>query len=112
MVVNTTAEPLPGDPEILGFFRENQRDFESIFVQFLTWAKERCELDSSANVEASALYLYTFQGGLQVVAKVDCNRTRLVAVVDAALKVFLVEILRSQTIVAWRWVIMECFTLA
>ncbi len=57
MVVNTTAELLPGDPEILGFLRENQRDFESIFVQFLTWAKERGELNSSANVEASALYL-------------------------------------------------------
>lgn len=84
-VVNTTTELLPGDMLLQEALEENKRTFEKILYDYLEKGVSNKEIDPDKDLLAIAGLLFTLYSGLKVIAKVEPDKKKLLASVNAAL---------------------------
>ncbi len=87
LAVNTTTELLPGDRTVVGDLVTNRRNAEATFRAFIQEGIERGEISRDKNAAAVAAFLFTFNHGISVLAKLQSDREELIASIDVALKV-------------------------
>ncbi len=85
-VVNTAAELVPGDPELLQVLGENKRVFEQLFFDYLKKGEEAGQIPAGKDLRAMASLLFTLYNGLKVVAKVAPEQRPMEASVAEVLK--------------------------
>lgn len=85
-VVNTAAELVPGDPELLQVLGENKRVFEQLFFDYLKKGEEAGQIPGGKDLRAMASLLFTLYNGLKVVAKVAPEQAPLEASIAEVLK--------------------------
>jgi len=77
-VVNTAAELIPGDSEILHALGKNKEIFETIFYDYLVKGKENGEITKDVDLKVISHLIYTLLCGINVVAKIKSDRKHLI----------------------------------
>ena len=85
-VVNTTAELVPGDPELLQILGENKRVFEQLFFEYLKKGEDTGQIPNGKNLPAIASLLFTLYNGLKVVSKVAPDQNEMEASIGEVLR--------------------------
>lgn len=85
--VNTTTELVPNDPEMSEVLRNNQRQLERVFEEYMALGVERGQIDASKDLSSLSAHLFTFYSGLQVISKTQPDSNRLDAALGVALSV-------------------------
>ena len=85
-VVNTVTELVPGDPELLQVLRENNRNFEHLFFEYLKGGEDSGQIPKGKDLRAIASLLFTLYNGLKVVSKVSAGQDQHLASIDSLLK--------------------------
>jgi TetR/AcrR family transcriptional repressor of nem operon len=85
-VVNTAAELVPGDPELLQILGENKRVFEQLFFEYLKKGEDTGQIPKGKNLPAIASLLFTLYNGLKVVSKVAPDQNELEASIGEVLR--------------------------
>ena len=85
-VVNTATELLPGDPSLIPVLQENKRNFEQLFLDYLTKGVEDGQISEGKDLRAIATLLFTLYNGLKVVSKVSPEEDQLLASINEVLK--------------------------
>ncbi len=88
LAVNTTIELLPLDKEVLSSLVENQKRIQAIFEAFIKKGIASGEISAKKNPALIAGFLFTFNNGLGVLAKLQPEESSLAASIDEALKIF------------------------
>lgn len=88
LAVNTTTELLPADRSIVGDLVNNRSNAEAVFREFIERGIARGEISAGKDAAALAAYIFTFNHGISVLAKLQSGRSELVQSIDLALKVF------------------------
>ncbi len=84
-VVNTTTELIPGDGQIAKMIEENQKAFESVFLDYLEEGDKAGQFSSGKDLRAIATLLFTLYNGIKVVSKVSNDQEALMKSVDQVL---------------------------
>lgn len=87
LVVNTSTELMPYDPEMAKILAANRLNFEEIFFQYLKAGQENGEIDGQKDLKAISRYLLVLFNGIKVSAKVNPKEEELKAVVKVGLSV-------------------------
>ncbi len=87
MIVNATAECVPGDPQVTAFIRDVDEKTERAFADAIRTAQARGELSPARNPDTLAAYLYSALQGLRLRGKAEPNRATLEGVVEVTLSV-------------------------
>ena len=85
--VNSTIEFIPNVKDFSSLVRENKKQFEEIFFNYLLLGVERNQISGDKNLQAIATLFFTFYSGLKVVTKVDFDTTVFSKSVDSLLSV-------------------------
>lgn len=85
--VNTATELIPGDEAIHKVLRENKRNMETLFVDYIKKGIESGEIDASKDPESIGLMLFTLYNGLQVITKIDHDPKKLELMIASGLSV-------------------------
>lgn len=86
LTVNSITEMIPGADEGIRFnLLENKNQFEEVLTRYLQQGIDSGELNPESDPRAITDVLFTLNTGIKVVAKVDPNRERLMATVNASL---------------------------
>ncbi len=83
--VNITTELLPGDPEVQTILRENQEQFELIFLKYLEQGVSSGQISSNKNLPSLSALLFTLYNGLNVVIKLNPDKDALFQSLDTFL---------------------------
>ena len=86
-VINTTSELLPDDEAMQKVLKKNKTAFENVFYKFLLRGEQSGEIPKGKDLKAIASLLFTLYNGIKLIAKVQPNRKKLLAIVDTALLV-------------------------
>ena len=86
-VVNTSAEFIPDDQEIVNILTRNKNTFGQVFFQYLKEGQERGEISPEKDIKALSVYLVTLFNGLKLSAKLSPDEAELNAVVETGLSV-------------------------
>ncbi|MBO0324367.1 TetR/AcrR family transcriptional regulator [Muricauda sp. CAU 1633] len=86
-VVNTTTELIPGDETIHKALRENKENIENIFISQIRKGIASGEINAGKDAESIGHMLFALFSGLQVMAKVDPDPTKLRKLVKSGLSV-------------------------
>lgn len=86
-VINTTSELLPDDEVMQKVLKKNKTAFENIFYKFLLRGEQSGEIPKDKDLKAIASLLFTLYNGIKLIAKVQPNRKKLLAIVDTGLLV-------------------------
>lgn len=86
-VVNTATEFLPGDAEIQQILLDNKIRFQQIFINFIKTGFSTGEIAPDKDLENISSVLFTFQSGINVVAKMESDSKNLWPTIEAALAI-------------------------
>ena len=88
LAVNTTTELLPADRTVTADLVANRNNAEAVFAEFIERGIAQGEVGRNKDAKAIAAFLFTFNHGLSVLAKLQSGREELVRSIDVALKAF------------------------
>lgn len=75
--VNTATELVPNDEKLLEILQKNREDFENLFYEYLKKGQENGQIAPDKDIKSIATLLYTLQSGIQVVSKMQADKTEL-----------------------------------
>ncbi len=84
-VVNVTTELVPRDKKMLTVVRENKKNFEGIFLNYLQKGELENQFPEGKDLKAIASLLFTLYNGLKVVSKVEPEKEQMQRTVSTAL---------------------------
>lgn len=86
-VVNTTTELIPTDDEIAKVLSKNKASYEKMFYNFLLAGQKKGDVSQDIDLKSVAGLIYTLLCGINVFAKIDRNRKKLLAQVDTVITI-------------------------
>lgn len=81
-VVNTAVEMLPNEPEYAPLLKQCKEEVLTILGQFIARTAPSNDPMSPEQIDRKAYLIYTFQNGLQVLAKSENNPQRIQGLID------------------------------
>lgn len=87
MIVNTTAECVPGDPQVTAFVRAVDEETERAFADAVRRAQAQGEMSPAHDPDRLSAYLYSALQGLRLRGKAEPDRATLEGIVGVALSV-------------------------
>lgn len=88
LAVNTTTELLPADRSVTADLVANRTNAEAVFREFIERGITQGEIARDKDAAAIAAFLFTFNHGLSVLAKLQSGREELIRSIDLAMKIF------------------------
>ena len=88
LMVNTAIEMLPNEPQYQEVIDQNREKMMGILKEFIGRERTGMHVLPPEEVQRLAYLTYTFQNGLQVIAKSESDSSKIEALIDDFLKVF------------------------
>lgn len=86
-VINTISELANSDDDLSKQMYLNKEEFEQIYFNYLQYGVNQGQISPYKDIKAIASYLYTLQGGLKVISKVQKNKEELLKTISTGLSV-------------------------
>lgn len=87
LIINTISELANSDEQLSKRMCLNKEEFEQIYFNYLQYGVNQGQISPYKDIKAIASYLYTLQGGLKVISKVQKNREELLKIISTGLSV-------------------------